>query len=46
MKGTDFLHAGVNSGNLKFISLIFEWTWSKMDVIIYLGHESLKSAVS
>ena len=36
------MHAGANSGNLKIISLISEW--SKMCVAVYLVHEALKSA--
>ena len=40
------LHAVANSGKLKVISLIFEWAWSKIDVAIYLVHETLKSTVS
>ena len=44
MEWTDFFHAGSNSGKLKVISLIFEWALSKMDVAIYLVHETLKSA--
>ena len=43
---TDFLHAGANSGKFKVISLIFEWIWSKMDMVVYLVQEFLKSALS
>ena len=34
MEWTDFLHAGVNSGKLKVISIIFRWMWSKLGVAI------------
>ena len=40
------LHAGANSGKLKFILLILKQAWSRMCVDIYLVHETLKSAVS
>ena len=30
MKGTDFLHSGVNSGKQNVISMIFGWAWSKI----------------
>ena len=42
---TDFLNAGANSGKLKVISLIFEWSWLKMGIAIYLVHETQKSAL-
>ena len=44
MELTDFLHAGVNSGKLKFVSLIFERVWSKMSVVIDLVQKTLKYA--
>ena len=31
---TDFLHAAVQSGKLKAISIIFGWSWSKLAVSI------------
>ena len=43
---SDFLHAGANSINFKFISLTFEWVWSKTGVATYLVHKTLKSSVS
>ena len=46
MECTEFLHGGANSGKLKFISLIFEWVWSKMGIAIYLVYGTLKYAVS
>ena len=41
MEGTDFFHAGANSGKLKVFSVILGWAWSKMHG--HLVHETLKS---
>ena len=34
MKWTDFLHDDANSGKQKVISMIFEWAWSEMGMVI------------
>ena len=30
MELTDFLHAGINSGEIKVDSMMYWWAWSKM----------------
>ena len=39
------LHVGANLGEVKVVSVIFEWVWSKIDLGIYLVHETLKPGV-
>ena len=34
MEETDFLHAGANSAKLEVDSMIFEWAYSKMAMIL------------
>ena len=33
LQHTGFLHVGTNSGKLKVDTMIFEWAWSKMEVV-------------
>ena len=34
MEWTDILRCGANSGKLKVISMVFEWAWSEMGMVI------------